>query len=379
MQQDLLYMNRCLELASLGAGAVAPNPMVGAVLVYQNRIIAEGWHEHYGQPHAEVNCLKNVQLADQAFINQSTLYVSLEPCAHYGKTPPCADLIIRHKIPKVVIGCIDTFAKVSGLGIQKLKAAGIEVTLEGPWNSACQQLNQRFFTFHRHKRPFVLLKWAQSADQFIAAKNQAGQPESTKISHPLTDRLVHRWRSEEAAILVGKNTALLDNPALNNRLWARSDTGSDTSSGQNMTPGPIRMVIDKALQLPANAQMFQLPGQVKVFNQIKSAAAPGTSDSGSNIHNTAIMHYQLDWAQPVIPQLLACCYQENIQSILVEGGAQVLQSFIDGGFWDECRMITNTGLKLNSGLAAPILTSAEQIKVKCLGQDKISYFAPQKG
>lgn len=357
MQQELFYMNRCLELARLGMGSVAPNPMVGAVLVYHNRVIGEGWHACYGQAHAEVNCINSVEAADKAFISRSTLYVSLEPCAHFGKTPPCADLIIRHKIPEVVIGCIDTYAKVSGLGIQKLKDAGIKVLLGGPWNEQCQQLNQRFFTFHRYQRPFILLKWAQSADHFIARAGQQGADGRTKISQPLTDRLVHRWRSQEAAILVGKNTALLDNPTLNNRLW----TG----------PNPIRIVIDKDLQIPASAHIFQSPGKVLVFNQIKSAE--------DNQPKLTIQWQQLDWDQPIIPQLLGFCYQQDIQSILVEGGAQVFQAFLETELWDESRVITNTGLNLKNGIPAPGLTNAKLIKVKCLGQDKISYFAAQRG
>ena len=205
-------MNRCIQLALSGAGNVAPNPMVGAVLVYEDRIIGEGYHKKYGEAHAEVNCIKQVKEADQPFIEKSTLYVSLEPCAHYGKTPPCADLIIKHRIPKVVVGCRDPFDQVNGKGIEKLAEAGIEV-ITGVMEEECRWLNRRFFTRVLKHRPYVVLKWAQTADGFFAPEDDT----QYWITGLESRKLVHRWRAEEDAILVGKNTAAIDNPQLNVR------------------------------------------------------------------------------------------------------------------------------------------------------------------
>ncbi|HVS95811.1 MAG TPA: bifunctional diaminohydroxyphosphoribosylaminopyrimidine deaminase/5-amino-6-(5-phosphoribosylamino)uracil reductase RibD, partial [Puia sp.] len=209
-------MRRCLQLARLGAGHVAPNPMVGAVLVFEDRVIGEGYHRRYGGPHAEPECIASVAEPDKTLIGRSTLYVSLEPCAHHGKTPPCADLIVRMGISRVVIGCRDPFPEVNGKGIERLRAAGVEVQT-GILEDECVRLNKRFFTFHLEDRPFIVLKWAQTARGFIA-HSRAGA-ERLRISNEITDRLVHKWRSEEASILVGPRTAVLDDPALTVRLW----------------------------------------------------------------------------------------------------------------------------------------------------------------
>lgn len=346
------YMMRCLELAKKGAGYVAPNPMVGAVLVHKGRILGEGWHKRYGEPHAEVNCLASVRQADRHLIAQSTMYVSLEPCAHHGRTPPCADLIVRHQIPEVVIGCVDSFAKVAGKGIEKLKQAGINVILEGPWQAECLRINRRFFTFHSKHRPYILLKWAQTADRFIAPIEQIGYTERLLISEPVTNRLVHKWRSENAAILVGSRTAIKDNPSLNNRYY----------SG----PSPIRMAIDAHLEIPTTASLMQPSKSTVIFNQIKDVAATAKSPA----------YAQMSPEGSVPAQIAAYCYKENIQSILVEGGRMTLQSFIDQDLWDECRIITNTKLKIGVGLPAPILQKKRLIQSIELGQDKINYFAP---
>ncbi|HEY2720248.1 MAG TPA: bifunctional diaminohydroxyphosphoribosylaminopyrimidine deaminase/5-amino-6-(5-phosphoribosylamino)uracil reductase RibD, partial [Chitinophagaceae bacterium] len=226
-----IYMHRCLDLARLGAGHVAPNPMVGAVLVHDERIIGEGYHQQYGGPHAEPNCIASVKKEEQHLISESILYVSLEPCAHYGKTPPCADLIIKNKIPRVVIGCFDPFEEVNGKGIEKLKGAGIDV-LVGILEHECKKLNKRFFLYYQQHRPYIILKWAQSSNQKIGA----GAGNRTYISNEFTNRLVHKWRSEEAAILVGTNTALQDDPELTTRSWI----------GNN----PRRLVMDMDLKLP---------------------------------------------------------------------------------------------------------------------------------
>ena len=352
-----LFMQRCIALARLGNGQVAPNPMVGAILVHQGRILAEGWHQRYGQGHAEVNCLKAVKNEDQPLVRESTMYVSLEPCAHHGKTPPCADLIIQHQIPRVVVGCVDIFAQVAGKGIEKLKNAGIEVILAGPWNQDCIQLNRKFFGFHQHKRPYITLKWAKTADQFIAFKGQQSMRERLLITGPATNRLVHKWRSQSAAILVGNNTALKDDPYLNNRLY--------------YGPSPIKMVLDPRLAVPLSAHLFEGAEPVVIFNFIKNKRL------NTNETQTAPIHYvKLDPAKSVVPQIADYCYQEHIQSIFVEGGKMLLQSFIDAHYWDECRVITNTTLHIDDGLTAPSLSRQQFLYDICLGQDKISYFAP---
>ncbi|HRN57787.1 MAG TPA: bifunctional diaminohydroxyphosphoribosylaminopyrimidine deaminase/5-amino-6-(5-phosphoribosylamino)uracil reductase RibD, partial [Agriterribacter sp.] len=249
-------MQRCLQLARAGAGYVAPNPMVGAVLVHHNRVIGEGWHRAYGMSHAEVNCIASVSNEDRHLIGESVLYVSLEPCAHYGKTPPCANLIIQHRIPEVVVGCRDPFPEVNGKGIEKLQAAGIRVTT-GVLEKECRELNKRFFIFYTQRRPFVVLKWAQSSDGAIAAPGGL----AVQISNPYTSRLVHRWRSEEPAIVVGTRTAMLDDPFLTTRLW----------------PGkhPLRVVIDRALKLPGTLRLFDAAATTLIFNEQRHTVPNG--------------------------------------------------------------------------------------------------------
>jgi diaminohydroxyphosphoribosylaminopyrimidine deaminase / 5-amino-6-(5-phosphoribosylamino)uracil reductase len=336
-------MYRCFELARKGAGYVAPNPMVGAVLVHNNVIIGEGYHAAHGQAHAEVNCINNVPNDKKVLISQSTLYVSLEPCAHFGKTPPCADLIITNKIPKVVIGCKDSFDKVDGKGIAKLKAAGVEV-VTGVLEQEALALNERFFTFHTKKRPFIILKWAQTADKKIAAYTG----ERLLISNALTNRLVHRWRSEEAAVLVGGNTALKDDPALTVRLV----------NGRN----PVRLVIDRELQLPPALQLFNGSAATMVFNYKKEELRQG-------------VHYcRLQKNEALLPQLLHYLYNHKLQSVIVEGGAAVLQLFINAGLWDEARIITNTALVIGEGLAAPVLQQHRLFDTATYNTDTIEFY-----
>jgi diaminohydroxyphosphoribosylaminopyrimidine deaminase/5-amino-6-(5-phosphoribosylamino)uracil reductase len=337
-----IYMQRCLELALLGAGKVAPNPMVGAVLVYHDRIIGEGYHQQYGGPHAEVNCLDSVTDDDRLLVHDAVLYVSLEPCAHFGKTPPCADLIIRHEIKKVVIGCRDPFTEVNGKGIEKLRSAGVEV-ITGILEKECIALNRRFFTFHTKHRPYIILKWAQTANNKIA-----GEPgQRLLISNEHTNRLVHQWRSEEAAILVGTNTALLDDPSLTNRLW----------TGKN----PVRMVIDMSLRLPATLKLFDQQQKTIVFNTSKQET------------NNNILYHQVKKEETILPQILNAAHKLQLQSILVEGGAKLLQSFIDAGLWDEARVIKNEQLTINNGLNAPILNDSYDRKEKII-TDTIYYY-----
>lgn len=317
-------MFRCLELARLGAGAVAPNPMVGAVLVHGDRIIGEGFHQRYGAAHAEVNCIEQVPVLLRHLIPESTLYVSLEPCAHQGKTPPCTDLIFREQIPRVVIGCRDPFPGVNGKGMERLRNAGVDVAC-GILEKECIDLNRRFFTCFELGRPYVVLKWAQSADGFIAGKNFRPIP----ISNPVTNRLVHRWRSEEAAILVGTQTALSDNPALSNRYW----TGTQ----------PLRLVIDRNLRIPPTARLLDNSLPTCIFNALKDEV----------VQNRRYLRLDFGVAS-VLPGLLYFLHKQNIRSVLVEGGARLLNSFLEENLWDEARVITATGSLLGEGVKAPL-------------------------
>lgn len=335
-----LYMQRCIDLASKGAGYVAPNPMVGAVLVHGRRIIGEGYHRQYGEAHAEVNCINSVREGDRPLVSSSTLYVSLEPCAHFGKTPPCSDLIVKHSIPKVVVGCADPFPEVDGKGISKLKAAGVEVIV-GVMEKECRELNKRFFCRVEKKRPYIILKWAQTADGFIAG---AGS-ERLLISNAITNRMVHRWRSEEAAILVGTNTALKDDPSLTNRLW----------KGRS----PMRMVLDRSLRLPRTLKLFDGTQDTLVLNTIRGG------EEGK------ITYYKIDPDMEITGQIMLAAYESRLQSILVEGGSQLLQSFIDAGAWDEARVITNKKLYCKEGVAAPALHQADPVQVQQIESDII--------
>lgn len=327
------FMRRCIDLALKGSGHAAPNPMVGAVLVHEGIIIGEGYHHHWGGPHAEVNCVNSVPPELQELIPRSTLYVSLEPCAHHGKTPPCADLVVSQNIPEVVIGCIDAFSKVAGKGIEKLRNAGINVTL-GVLESECRHLNRRFFTFHEQQRPYVILKWAQSADGYIAPANR----EPVRISNPFADRLVHRWRTEEAGIMVGTQTALLDNPRLTARLW----------------PGksPVRIVLDLQDKVPGS-------------HYVKDGS----------VRTLILTSTEIDTAQPLVPQVLAQLHRESVLSVIVEGGAVLLQQFISGGHWDEARIITGQ-TALGGGLSAPVLKNARMLESNHIAGDRIDIFVP---
>jgi diaminohydroxyphosphoribosylaminopyrimidine deaminase/5-amino-6-(5-phosphoribosylamino)uracil reductase len=340
---DNVFMWRCIALAKLGGDNVAPNPLVGAVLVHDEKIIGEGYHQKYGETHAEVNCINSVAEENKKLISSSTLYVSLEPCAHFGKTPPCADLIIKNKIPKVVIGCKDVFTKVDGKGIEKLKNVGIAVTT-GILEDECKMLNKRFFTFHMHHRPYIILKWAQTADGKIAANNN----ERLIISNEFTNRSVHKWRSEEAAILIGTNTALLDDPSLTTRLW----------QGKNA----IRLVLDMNLRLPKSLKLFDEEAPTIIFNKIK------------NDENKNVLFVKIDEQKNIIQQILEVCYQKNIQSILVEGGAKLLQSFIDQNLWDEGRRIENGQWSMVNGVGAPQLSNFTQTNSENIFDDRIDYF-----
>ena len=339
------YMSRCLQLAQLGAGQVAPNPMVGAVLVHEDRIIGEGYHQQYGKAHAEVNCINSVKDEYKDLIPFSTLYVSLEPCSHFGKTPPCSDLIIKLKIPKVIIGCRDPFKDVNGKGIEKLKAAGVEVEV-GVLEKECKELNKRFFIFHTQHRPYIILKWAQTADRKIAGSGS----ERLLISNETTNRLVHKWRSEEASILVGTNTALLDDPELTARYWQGAS--------------PVRLVLDMDLSLPRSLKLFDQKQPTIVFNKIKQE------------EQDKLLYYQVTENVSLVHQIMNTMYQLRIQSVLVEGGAKLLQSFIDEGYWDEARVINNEQLIINNGLNASVLSNAIKISEQHILFDRIEIYKP---
>jgi diaminohydroxyphosphoribosylaminopyrimidine deaminase / 5-amino-6-(5-phosphoribosylamino)uracil reductase len=337
------FMQRCLDLASLGAGYTAPNPLVGAILVHEGRIIGEGYHRKYGESHAEVNCINSVGEADKSLITSSTLYVSLEPCCHYGKTPPCTDLILREKIPKVVIACRDPFPAVDGKGIEKLKAGGVTV-IYPVLKEQAEEMNRRFFIFHNRKRPFVILKWAETVNHKIAGENG----KRIQISNPLSNRLIHRWRGEEAGILVGSQTALMDDPALTARLWP----------GKN----PVRIVLDRSLRLPDSLKLFDGTEFTIILNE------------STDLHAGKRLFKKIDVDRPVIASLLLSLYQTNILSILVEGGAKLLQFFLDEGIWDELRIITNQTLSVENGISAPEFGRAIWTRTETFENDTIRYF-----
>lgn len=338
------YMHRCIELAQLGAGNVSPNPMVGAIVVYNDQIIGEGYHQKYGQAHAEVACIASVKNKDEHLIPKSTLYVSLEPCAHFGKTPPCADLIISRSIPTVIVGCRDPFKQVNGKGIEKLQQAGIEV-VTNVLEAECKELNKRFFTFHTKQRPYIILKWAQSKNERIANADFS----RVLISNEISNRLVHKWRTEEAAIMVGTNTALQDDPALSNRHW----------TGKN----PVRLVADMNLRLPKSLQIFDRQQPAIIFNAIK------------NEQQENIMYIQLSKEQSLVKQIIDYCYNLKLTSILIEGGSKLIQSFINENYWDEARVIENSNLIIDNGLRAPLLLSQKLIKTEAILTDVVSYYA----
>lgn len=344
--EDERYMERCLRLAILAGGKTLPNPLVGSVLVHDGKIIGEGYHREYGGPHAEVACLASVKPEDENKISASTLYVSLEPCSHFGKTPPCADMIVRKKIKKVVIGCLDPFVKVDGRGIKKLLEAGVE-TVVGVLEKQCREVNERFFTYHLRKRPFFKLKWAKTADGFIASNHG----ERLVISNPATNRLVHKWRSEEQAILIGHNTALLDDPMLNNRYW---------SGGSQ----PVRIVIDPQLKLPEELNVFKGIGKTTVLNHCKEAEME---------HLRFIM---INPEESLATSVSNACLRIGIQSVLVEGGRSTLKAFLDANLWDKVNVIVNTKLFIGSGISAPVrMTNEKLMGSDVILEDRIDYFS----
>lgn len=308
-EEDKFFMQRCLQLAYHAVDTAAPNPMVGAVVVHQGKIIGEGWHCKAGEAHAEPKAIRSVK--NQELLKESTLYVSLEPCSHYGKTPPCADLIIEKQIPRVVIGCEDPFPRVRGRGIRKLQEAGIEV-LVGVEKEACLQLNRSFITYHQKKRPYITLKWAQSADGKIDRKRTENDANATQISTAYTSLLVHKLRHESDAIMVGRNTAQMDNPSLSVRHWP----------SQNK---PLRILLDREAKIGAECNLLDGKQNCLIFNQEKAMQLG---------NNEWIDCYKL-------PDVLSELYRRGVQRLLVEGGRQLHQSFIDSDLWDEIRIETS--------------------------------------
>ncbi|RZS92620.1 bifunctional diaminohydroxyphosphoribosylaminopyrimidine deaminase/5-amino-6-(5-phosphoribosylamino)uracil reductase RibD [Aquimarina brevivitae] len=318
-------MKRCIELARLGLGSTYPNPMVGSVIVYDNKIIGEGWHDKSGNPHAEVNAINAVD--DKKLLKKATIYVSLEPCSHYGKTPPCSDLIIEKGIKKVVIGTVDPNKQVAGKGIQKLLNAGCKVVV-GVEEDACLEINKRFFTYHQKKRPFIILKWAESIDGFIAP-NQKDERAPVWISNLYSRQLTHKWRTEEQAILVGGNTVLADNPSLTSRTW----------QGNN----PLRVVIGSKAKLPEGSAVLNTEATTLIFS----------TDDAINIDQLANHEIiSLNPNENTIKQVLSHLYDKHIQSLIIEGGLHTLSQFINQNLWDEARIFIGSKMLL-SGVKAP--------------------------
>lgn len=344
---DELYMRRCLELAENGMSSASPNPMVGCVIVHQNTIIGEGFHVRPGEAHAEVNAVRDVlhRFDDEQasrLLKDATAYVSLEPCAHFGKTPPCADLLIRHELKKVVVGSSDPFADVNGKGIAKLKAAGIEV-VQGVLEQECNWLNRRFFTRITKQRPYIILKWAQTGNGFFAPLNMVQR----WISTPVSKKLVHKWRNEEDAVVVGKQTVIADDPRLTTREW----------SGKN----PVRIVIDRHLTIPVTRHVFDNQAKTIVLNEVKT----GTE---SNIH-----YIQMEDMQFYLPQKIAYqLYLMDIQSVIIEGGATILNQFLQANLWDEARVFHSQS-SWESGIPAPAIHGAINEVVQ-LNHDKLIFY-----
>lgn len=343
MTDHTKYMLQCLSLAEKGVGAVAPNPMVGAILVYNHEVIGTGYHEQFGGPHAEVNCIRSVSAANQSLIPLSTLYVSLEPCNHTGKTPPCTDLILSSGIKKVVIACVDSSSKVNGKGIAQLREHGVEVIV-GVEEQKALELNKRFFTFHQQQRPYIILKWAQSVEGYIGLPDQR-----VMLSSNECNVITHQWRAEESAIWVGYNTAALDNPKLNVRLV----------EGKN----PIRIVYDKELSLSSGLQLFD-----------------GSIPTLRLNHTLNRQDGNLEWIQiepeKGLNQILELLKQRQILSVIIEGGAKLLQQFMDDGLWDEVRVI-QTATNLTYGVKAPVLKQAVQTNHIQVGVDQIYFYKKQ--
>ena len=331
MTQHETYIKRCLQIAKNGLGTTRPNPMVGCVILHNNKIISEGFTSAYGGNHAEVNAINSVK--DKSLLKEATLYVTLEPCSHYGKTPPCSDLIVAYKIPNVVIGCLDDNEKVAGKGVEKLKNSGCNVVV-GVLEDQCKQHHKRFFTFHNKKRPYIILKWAETLDGFIAPKTK-DELKPVWITNPISRQLVHKWRAEEQAILVGTNTVLQDNPTLTVRDW----------TGEN----PTRIVLDEKNILSRDLNVFNNESETIIITE-----------------------KDIDFSNPVASQINKVLHQNNINSVIIEGGAQTLQTFIDANLWDEARVFTGN-VEFKEGVKAPKL-SGKLITEQMIDNDTLKFY-----
>jgi len=340
------YINRCIQLAKNGLGTTYPNPMVGSVIVVNDKIIGEGWHKKAGEPHAEVNAINSV--SDKSLLKKATIYVSLEPCSHFGKTPPCANLIVESGIKKVVIGIIDSNSKVSGKGVQHLIDNDCDVIV-GVLENECFNLNKRFFIFHTKKRPFILLKWAEARDGFIdKIRTETSEKSPTWISNIYSQQFVHKMRAEEQAILVGTTTALNDNPSLTVRNW----------SGEN----PIRIVLDRKAKLSIDYNLMDDCVKTIVFSEVKNS-----NDSSQNI-----IFETIDFSKNVPEQICKVLYNYEIQSVIIEGGKQTLQSFIDSNLWDEAFVFVGD-IEFRAGLKSPELKKVPD-EIKNISNDTLKIY-----
>ncbi|MBX9448616.1 MAG: bifunctional diaminohydroxyphosphoribosylaminopyrimidine deaminase/5-amino-6-(5-phosphoribosylamino)uracil reductase RibD [Taibaiella sp.] len=352
LYKDQLWMRQALHLALLAEGKTAPNPMVGAVLVYRERIIGRGWHHRAGTPHAEVHCIQSVAEEDQQWIAHSTMYVTLEPCSHFGRTPPCSDFIIAHKVPRVVIACRDTFSAVNGSGIRKLTEAGIEVVLD-ILKPEARWINRRFFTFHEQKRPYVMLKWAHTAD----GKMGSGTDRRLMISNAFSNRWVHRLRTSNQAVIIGSGTAMQDRPLLDNRLYPDGIA-------------PVKVILDASGAVDPGIPLFQNGASSLIFTRNESLKGRFSDHPA-----VEVLYSGRGWS---IEAVLKVLYEQRIQSVLVEGGKQVLEEWIRDGVWDEAWTIRSDTAFEDPGLAAPGLTRARLQDQFYIERDIISQFVHQE-
>lgn len=337
-----IYIKRCIELAKNGLGTTYPNPLVGSVIVHEGKIIGEGWHQKSGEAHAEVHAINSVK--DKSLLSKSTIYVSLEPCSHFGKTPPCCDLIIKHKIPNVVIGTVDPNEKVAGNGIKRLLENGANVTV-GILENECNELNKRFFTFHNKKRPYIILKWAESADSFIAPMHR-NKKEPVWLSNEFSRQLVHKWRSEEQAILVGTKTVLDDNPKLDVRDW----------NGKN----PIRVVIDRIGKIDSS-----------YYVKDKNTKTIFITEQENILSDENCIYENVIFENRLAEKIGAILYKNNIQSVIIEGGTTTLETFINENLWDEARVFRSK-TQLKEGVKSPVLK--ENSEVTTIQNDELTIF-----
>lgn len=337
MDFDELMMKRCIELAENGLGMTYPNPVVGCVIVRNGRIISEGWHQKAGEPHAEVNAVNKIK--DKEILKECEIYVSLEPCSHFGKTPPCSDMIVRYGFKRVIVGISDPNSKVNGQGIERMRNAGIEVKV-GVLENECAELNKRFFCFHQNKRPYIILKWAQTADGFMAAENHVQK----WITNQYSKQLVHLWRSQEQSVLVGYNTAKIDNPQLNLRLWSGNQ--------------PVRAVIDRGLSLDLKLHFFDGSQQTIIFSEKQDSSRPDV--------------IRLKFDENLEESILEELHKSGLQSVIIEGGRKTLDGFISKGLWDEARIFSSSE-SWGSGIEAP-LVNGKLIEQKVIGSDRLKIF-----